>query len=128
MLDWPAAVFRGRCKYTARTDSGSLASAAAYVNALSPMTPAHHKACSREWESRLIVSRVLLLDSDRTPTTARQNGKGVRGEGGLGGWRTCLLGRASVGMQGPSTLLRHHHKHPSHPTPTPLRTREREKG
>lgn len=72
MLDWPAAVFRGRCEYTARTDSGNrLASAAAYANALSPMTPAHHKARSREWESRLNVSRVLRLDSDRTPTTAR---------------------------------------------------------
>lgn len=33
------------------------------------MTPAHHKACSREWESRLTVSRVLL-HWDRTPTTA----------------------------------------------------------
>lgn len=33
------------------------------------MTPAHHKARSREWESRLTVSRVLLR-WDRTPTTA----------------------------------------------------------
>lgn len=34
------------------------------------MTPAHHEACSREWESRLIVSR-LLLDRHGTPTAAR---------------------------------------------------------
>lgn len=41
----------------------------------SPMTPAHHKACSREWESRLIVSRVLL-DRDRTPTTVAFSSRG----------------------------------------------------
>lgn len=41
----------------------------------SPMTPAHHKACSREWELRLIVSRVLL-DRDRTPTTVAFSGRG----------------------------------------------------
>lgn len=61
----------------------------------SPMTPAHHKACSREWESRLIVSRVLL-DRDRTPTTAAFSSSGGRNL-----YEGCLLGHACFGMQGP---------------------------
>lgn len=59
----------------------------------SPMTPAHHKACSREWESRLIVSRVLL-DRDRTPTTAERS----PAEEVI---RPCLFGHACFGMPGP---------------------------
>lgn len=58
------------------------------------MTPAHHKACSREWELRLIVSRVLL-DRDRTPTTVAFFGREEKLYEG------CLLGHASFGMQRP---------------------------